>query len=263
MVSYRWLRLSTDFFRWFGLRTGRGPRSDPFLRRCLQLSRGYLPPICGLRSVADGRRLDWEADPAPRHVKLKCNELVRERLIGIAADVEDAVFEALVQGHDALTGKAVSRKSVRLALAEEVGAKGIRVVVFEHAAHVTNVVHETGNQEVRSVAWAYGFAQSTTAENVVPCERDQHGVFQVVVERVGVGDALDRDTVAEASSASAICPWDEPNARRKSDARNAPRSVSGKIGDRNHKRLLARRAPPWRARTLPASHSITSLAREE
>ena len=53
---------------------------------------------------------------------------------------------------------------------------------------------------------------------------------------------------AEASSASAICPWDEPNARRKSDAKT-PESVSGKIGDRNHKRLLARRAPPWRART--------------
>ena len=47
---------------------------------------------------------------------------------------------------------------------------------------------------MRPVAWAYGFAQSTTAENVVPCERDQHRVFQVVVECVGVGDALDRDT---------------------------------------------------------------------
>jgi hypothetical protein len=104
-------------------------------------------------------------------------------------------------------------------------------------------VHETGNQEVRPVAWAYGFAQSTTAENVVPCERDQHGVFQVVVERVGVGDALDRDTGGSIERFSDLSMGRAKRAA-KVGREKRPESVSGKIGDRNHKRLLAKRAPP-------------------
>ncbi len=101
---------------------------------------------------------------------------------------------------------------------------------------------------MRPVAWAYGFAQSTTAENVVPCERDQHGVFQVVVERVGVGDALDRDTGGSIERFSDLSMGRAKRAA-KVGREKRPESVSGKIGDRNHKRLLARRAPPWRART--------------
>ena len=69
----------------------------------------------------------------------------------------------------------------------------IVVVVGKNAAHVTDVVGEAGNDQVRVVGGRHVGVQRAAAQDVVAGQRHQHGVLDVVVERVAVADAFERD----------------------------------------------------------------------
>ena len=64
-------------------------------------------------------------------------------------------------------------------------------VALEHAAHEADVVQEAGADEVGVVLGLDSLRQHAPAQDVAADDRHQHRVFEVVVERVASGDALD------------------------------------------------------------------------
>ena len=65
-------------------------------------------------------------------------------------------------------------------------------VAFENAAHIADVVQQTGDQQMGVIAGIGRRQQRPAFHDVVADHRHQHGVFDVVIKRVAVADAFDR-----------------------------------------------------------------------
>jgi hypothetical protein len=75
-----------------------------------------------------------------------------------------------------------------------VDQKPVFIVLRENAAHIADVVGHACKDEMRVILRRHVGVQRPAAQNVVACQRDQHCVLDVVVERVAVADAFERDT---------------------------------------------------------------------
>ncbi len=69
----------------------------------------------------------------------------------------------------------------------------INSVALEDTAHVADVVHQAGDDQVCVVAWRRLGEQRAPDKNVMSGKRHQHGVFDVVIKRIAVGNALERE----------------------------------------------------------------------
>jgi hypothetical protein len=71
--------------------------------------------------------------------------------------------------------------------------KSVVAVLHEDAADIADVVGHTGNDHMRVVGRWHVRMQCPAAQNIVTGERDQHRVLDIVIERVAVADAFQRD----------------------------------------------------------------------
>src|SRR5690606_4251432 len=78
----------------------------------------YPPPF----SVPHGGRLDRKPRAAPGHIDLERHQLVGEGLRDLGAGIADAAAETVVQRYHVGLLQTVGRKSVRLSLAQMIGA---------------------------------------------------------------------------------------------------------------------------------------------
>jgi hypothetical protein len=69
----------------------------------------------------------------------------------------------------------------------------VHVVARKNAAHVADVVRQARHDQVGVVVRRHVRVQRPPAHDVMTGEGHQHGVFDVVVERVAVADAFQRD----------------------------------------------------------------------
>ena len=67
---------------------------------------------------------------------------------------------------------------------------GAVFVALDYAPHISNVMGEAGHNEVCIVGGRGGPLQRTSSQDVVPDQRNQHGVFDIVIECITVPDAL-------------------------------------------------------------------------
>src|SRR5271165_43487 len=65
-------------------------------------------------------------------------------------------------------------------------------VAAEHAAHEADVVQEAGADQMGVIFGLDDLSELAPAKDVAPDDRHQHRMFEVVIERVASGDALDR-----------------------------------------------------------------------
>ena len=87
--------------------------------------------------------------------------------------------------------RGVGRSDRQLDLpAAEIGDIGVILVALDDAADIADVMGEAGQNEVRIVAGRGGPLQRPADQDVVPDQRHQHGVLDVVIERIAVADAL-------------------------------------------------------------------------
>src|SRR5450631_1567114 len=87
--------------------------------------------------------------------------------------------------------RGVGRSNRQLDLpAFEVCNIGIILVALDDASDISDVVGEAGQNEVRVVVGRGGPLQRTSSQDVVPNQRNQHGVFDIVIECITVPDAL-------------------------------------------------------------------------
>jgi hypothetical protein len=68
------------------------------------------------------------------------------------------------------------------------------VVAFENAADIADVVHLAGGNEVGVINRLNGHEQRPPLHDVMARERDEHGVFDIVIERIAVADAFKRES---------------------------------------------------------------------
>lgn len=66
----------------------------------------------------------------------------------------------------------------------------VRAVSLKDAPHVADIVKHAGNENVREVAGARRCKQRAPLHDVVANQRYQHGVLNIVVERVAIADAF-------------------------------------------------------------------------
>ena len=89
--------------------------------------------------------------------------------------------------------RGIGRSDRQLDLAAgDVGNIGVVLVALDDAADISDVMGEAGQNEVRIVAGRGGPLQRPSNQDVVPDQRNQHGVLDIVIERVAVADALQR-----------------------------------------------------------------------
>ena len=69
----------------------------------------------------------------------------------------------------------------------------VSVIVPEQAAHIADVVSKAGNDDMRVVVRGEVAVQRASAQDVVGRQRDQQRMLDIVVERVAVADAFERD----------------------------------------------------------------------
>ena len=69
----------------------------------------------------------------------------------------------------------------------------VSVIARKNAAHIADIVGEGGDDKMGVIGRWHVRVQRPAAQDVVASERHQHGVLDVVVERVAVADALQRD----------------------------------------------------------------------
>ena len=67
---------------------------------------------------------------------------------------------------------------------------GAIFVALDYAPHISDVMGEAGNNEVRIVGCRGGPLQRASTQDVVPNQRNQHGVFNIVIQCITVSDAL-------------------------------------------------------------------------
>ena len=79
----------------------------------------------------------------------------------------------------------------------DIGNIGVILVTLDDAADVADVMGETSQNEVRIVADRGGTLQRPSNQDVVPDQRHQHGVLDIVIERIAVADALQRQPCGE------------------------------------------------------------------
>ena len=72
----------------------------------------------------------------------------------------------------------------------DISNKGVIFVTLDDAADVADVMGETSQNEVRIVGDRGSSLQRPSNQDVVPDQRHQHGVLDVVIERIAVADAL-------------------------------------------------------------------------
>ena len=72
----------------------------------------------------------------------------------------------------------------------EVRDIGAILVALDYAADISDVMGEAGQNEVRIVGGRGGPLQRPSHQDVVPDQRHQHGVFDIVIECIAVPDAL-------------------------------------------------------------------------
>ena len=70
---------------------------------------------------------------------------------------------------------------------ETVGA-----VALEDAAHITDVVQQAGDDKMGEVGRLRRHQQRAALDDVVAGKRHQHGMFDIIVKRVAIADALER-----------------------------------------------------------------------
>ncbi len=68
----------------------------------------------------------------------------------------------------------------------------VRIVLLEQAAHIADVVEKAGHDDMRVVVGVDLVVQRAAAQDIVPRQRDQQRVLDIVVERVAVSDAFER-----------------------------------------------------------------------
>ena len=66
------------------------------------------------------------------------------------------------------------------------------LVAMNDTADISDVMGETAQNEVRVVGGRRGALQLPSCQDVVPNQRHEHGMFDVVIERIAVSDALQR-----------------------------------------------------------------------
>jgi len=71
--------------------------------------------------------------------------------------------------------------------------KAVRAVAVENAAHIADVVQHAGDEEMGVIAGIGRRQQRAALHDVVADQRHQHGVFDIMVERVAIADAFQRD----------------------------------------------------------------------
>jgi hypothetical protein len=68
----------------------------------------------------------------------------------------------------------------------------VRSVAFEQASNVADVVQEARNDNMGIITGKRGNEERASLHNVVPSQRHQHRMFDIMVECVAVPDALER-----------------------------------------------------------------------
>ncbi len=68
------------------------------------------------------------------------------------------------------------------------------VIAFDDAPDITDVMEETGDDEVAVVGRCGRLQQSAAFENLVARQGHEHRVFDIVIEGVAVADALQGQT---------------------------------------------------------------------
>src|SRR3974377_2538122 len=67
----------------------------------------------------------------------------------------------------------------------------VAAVACKNSAHITNVMHQASDDEMRVVLRRHMGVQRSPSYNVMPRERDQHRMLDIMIERVAVADALE------------------------------------------------------------------------
>ena len=87
-----------------------------------------------------------------------------------------------------------------------------RVIVREQATHIADIMEKTGDDDVRVVVRGHLIVERTTAEDVVSRKRHQHRMLDIVVERVAVSNAFERQARPRLPDAdSQPCRADHPH----------------------------------------------------
>src|SRR5882724_5445294 len=93
-------------------------------------------------------------------------------------------------GHQAGVGRATRQGHLAARL---IDYKTVHVVIPEQAAYITDVVEQAGYDDMGVIIRGQIIVQRATAEDVVSREGHQQRVLDIVVQRVAVSDAFERD----------------------------------------------------------------------
>ena len=106
-------------------------------------------------------------------------------------------------GHQAGVGCPARQRHL---LAAGVDHKAVLVVFAEQAAHIADVVQQAGDDDMRVIVRAHVGVQRAAAHDVVSRQRDEHGVLDIVIQRVAVADTFQRDAGGIGTiSTSGVC----------------------------------------------------------
>jgi hypothetical protein len=141
-------------------------------------------------------------------------------------------------------------------VAAGVDHKAVRVVLHENPAHIADVVRHACNDQVRVILGRHVGMQCSAAQNVVPCKGDQHGVLDIVVQRIAVADAFQSDAgdrrhqLNEAAFRGAVSPLHVL-------CEKTPECICRQLRNGHHDRLLLPTVQDFEA-DLPAWHAFIS-----
>ena len=134
--------------------------------------------------------------------------------------------------------------------------KAVCIVLHENPPHISDVVRHACNDQVRVIlGWHVGM-QRSAAQNVVACKGDQHGVLDIVVQRIAVADAFQRDAgdrrhqINEAAFRGAVSPLHVL-------CKKTPECICRQLRNGHHGRLLLPSVQDFEA-DLPAWHAFIS-----
>ena len=143
--------------------------------------------------------------------------------------------------------RGVRRAARKLGLAA-LGVNDISVFAIAHqdAAHITDIVQKAGDDHVRVVAVGGRHQQRSALHDVVADERHQHGMFDGMVERVAVANALKRQP-GDRWNKFGKTGLRRTKAPFKMRGKEIPQRLGGQFGNGNHK------ASNWIAKHIVAA----------
>src|SRR5215472_13868989 len=108
----------------------------------------------------------------------------------------DALYHEQLRALDMMRLQRGVRRTARQFDLVAFGVDNIAIfaVTGKNAAHIADVMQQTGDEEVRDIAGIGRSQQGAALHDVIADERDQHRVLDIVIKRIAVADAFKCDS---------------------------------------------------------------------